>query len=257
MNIVRCVPSEVLKPFIKQYVFIETVSEAANYVVPDGHLVLAFRYKGAISVQENNTLTTLPQVVVSGIRKTARTIHYAQNTSNLLVVFTYSGAALFFKDPLHLLMGQSIEASNLFGYAPINNLSEQIEAATAHQDKINLIERFLFNRLKNNTPDTLVAEAIKQLTYTNGNLSINQLAFSMNLSSDAFTKRFRKSVGATPKQLATILRVQFSIKNFSLEKSLIQIALEAGYFDQAHFINDFKLYTGKTPMQFFTQGNYW
>ena len=56
-----------------------------------------------------------------------------------------------------------------------------------------------------------------------------------------------------PKQLARVARLQAALKMIQQKKfnSLTEIAYENGYFDQAHFIKDFREFTGISPKSFF------
>lgn len=77
------------------------------------------------------------------------------------------------------------------------------------------------------------------------------LADSLNSSPSAFEKRFRRVVGASPKKFATIVRFQSLLEQYPLVKDAAELGYLAGYYDQAHFIKDFKRFTGCTPEQFF------
>jgi methylphosphotriester-DNA--protein-cysteine methyltransferase len=63
-------------------------------------------------------------------------------------------------------------------------------------------------------------------------------------------KRFRNIVGASPKKFASIVRLQNVVKNYTSGESLTHTAFESGYYDQAHFIHDFKQFTGDSPQKF-------
>ncbi len=56
-------------------------------------------------------------------------------------------------------------------------------------------------------------------------------------------------MGASPKQFCYIVRMNAIIGSMG-DKSLVQTAYEAGYYDQSHFTKDFKLFTGQTPLEF-------
>jgi methylphosphotriester-DNA--protein-cysteine methyltransferase len=71
------------------------------------------------------------------------------------------------------------------------------------------------------------------------------------MSLDPFEKRFRKVIGATPKQFGDIIRMKALIERRRNQDLLVNTALEAGFFDQSHFIRTFKKFTGKTPRHFF------
>src|SRR5580692_3007530 len=70
LKVERHIPATRLQPFIKDYMFIETESATDNCILPDTSLVLSIRYRGSISIEEN----ILPDVVLSGIRKSAKNV---------------------------------------------------------------------------------------------------------------------------------------------------------------------------------------
>jgi AraC-like DNA-binding protein len=65
-------------------------------------------------------------------------------------------------------------------------------------------------------------------------------------------KRFSEAFGCSPKQYRSIMRLQSTLKSLQLghSDSLSALAAQQGYYDQAHFIHDFKKYTGMTPSAF-------
>jgi AraC-like DNA-binding protein len=84
-------------------------------------------------------------------------------------------------------------------------------------------------------------------------LTIDQLAVQQSTSRRQLERRFANTVGLSPKQLAKIIRLQHTLKNLEQKQfnNLASLAVENGYFDQAHFIKDFKEFTGITPKQFY------
>jgi AraC-like DNA-binding protein len=59
-------------------------------------------------------------------------------------------------------------------------------------------------------------------------------------------------VGLSPKQLGKVIRLQAALKMLLNQKNgnLTQVAYESDYYDQAHFIKDFKDFTGINPKEF-------
>ena len=73
-----------------------------------------------------------------------------------------------------------------------------------------------------------------------------------NMSERNFSRKFTEYSGFNPQKAIKISRFQHTINNFSHSKtSLTEIALKGGYFDQAHFIKDFKTFSGYKPGDFF------
>lgn len=111
---------------------------------------------------------------------------------------------------------------------------------------------FLQKLSKNRLPaiawlDASVVEINKQ----NGNISVQKLSENVGLSSGYFRKKFKQVIGVPPKYFCKVVQLNaiFEAINTGTEK-LHQIALDCGYYDQAHFINDFNRFIGQSPENF-------
>ena len=257
MKLQKFYPNPTLAPFIREYMIIETVLQISNHIMPDTSVVMAFRYKGCIENTEGITSVVLPNAMVTGLKKSVRNYTYSAHTGNLLVIFRESGIRAFSKVPAHELFNTSITSDNLFPNTTLNSILECLSDATSHEKRINIIEAFLLNMLRFNKPDLLVNEAIHNIKKQNGIIVIKDLAKSLYISHDSFEKRFRASVGTTPKQFASIVRMNHLVKNHSTYDSLTAASYDAGYYDQSHFIKDFRQFTGQTPTVFFKNTRFW
>jgi AraC-like DNA-binding protein len=79
---------------------------------------------------------------------------------------------------------------------------------------------------------------------------IRALAKELGTSQDPLEKRFRRVVGASPKQFAKIVRFLQVVRGFEGGRSLTELAHQAGYFDQPHLVRDFRAVTGEAPERF-------
>jgi AraC-like DNA-binding protein len=206
---------------------------------------------------EGDSKEIIPASVVTGLRRSARLLCYAEKTANLLAVFHEGGIAAFSRIPAHELFGLSISAENLFLSAELDQVLERLAEEKTNRDRINFIEAFLFGKLTGRKPDALTGKAIQLIKGQSGMIRIKDLATSLNISLDAFEKRFRTVVGSTPKQYASIIRFRSLIRKFPSYSSFTEASYEAGYFDQSHFIKDFRLFTGQAPKDFFKSSRYW
>ena len=257
MNIERFLPQERLRPYIKTFTIIDSEQGMVNRILPDTSIVLALRHKGRVSYAEERNETQLPLSVITGLRNSLRLIDYAKETATLLVIFREGGAAAFFKEPLHELFGTSVALSNLIHQRIVSELEERLTEAKTNQQRILLVEQFLISRLNETPNDKLIDKAIQQIQLANGSIRIKDLLADLPISQDPFEKRFRRMVGTSPKQFSEIVRLRALLKQYSPTQSLTETAYLAGYFDQAHFIKDFKAFTGQTPQLFFQAGPYW
>lgn len=255
MNIDTHIPTELLRPFIKTYLIIESQDKLVNRVLPDTSLAIAFRYKGQVNYITDSLRHGLPLSVVSGLRKSVRLINYIKNTGNILVIFKEAGATAFFKEPLHELFEESVPLDNFIPQVSI--IEEQLAEAQNNHQRITIVEQFLLSKLYDPRPDKLIAAAIQKIHSTKGIIKIKELADTLYISQDAFEKRFRKIAGGSPKQFSSVVRMKSIINQRPQSRTLTEIAFDAGYFDQAHFNKDFKLFTGQTPTDFFKSPPSW
>lgn len=257
MNIQRFHPSAILAPFIREYIIIESDLGTDSNILPDISMVMAFRYKGNVQRMEGELTESLPATVISGLRRSRRLMRYSEETSNLLVVFKEGGLTAFSATPAHELFDLTISADNLFSTGTLDGIVQRLSAATTDKTRIGIMDAFLLQHLTASKQDLLIDKAIQVIQQHNGLIKIKDLALSLHISQDPFEKRFRAQVGSTPKQYASIIRLRKLIDTLPAFSSLTEAAYEAGYFDQSHFIKDFRLFTGQTPKDFFRSAQYW
>ena len=95
--------------------------------------------------------------------------------------------------------------------------------------------------------------AIEAMVRVHGEADIDSLADQAGMSARQFRRRCREESGVSPKQLARILRFRRACALASRGESWLKVAVEAGYFDQAHLIRDFREFTGSTPVSDFSK----
>jgi AraC-like DNA-binding protein len=82
--------------------------------------------------------------------------------------------------------------------------------------------------------------------------TVEQLSAQFNLSQRQFERKFTEYAGFTPKVYSRIIRFQSALSHYGSDyKSLTDIAYECGYYDQSHFIHEFKEFSGYHPGQYF------
>jgi AraC-like DNA-binding protein len=257
MKIVDFIPSEQLKPFVKTYRIIESQDAMINRVLPSTFLAISFRCKGNVNYIKENQLENLPISTISGIRKSVRLINYSEDTTTIVIQFKEAGAKAFFKEPLHELFEESVSLDNFIPQQKIAIIEELLAEAKTNNQKIAIIEQFLLSRLYDYKPDKLISAAIAIIQSKKGVIKIKELANALYISQDAFEKRFRKTIGSSPKQFCYVVRIKSIIDQKQDNQNLIDLAFDAGYFDQPHFNKDFRLFTGQTPSEFFKFSSFW
>jgi len=236
---------------------IESSDGTENRILPDTSATIAFRLKGQTAFSGADNYEPLPSAIFSGLRKTARLISYSSHSSMLLVIFREGGATAFFRQPLYELYDQSLALDYLVSRQEIAATEDQLLTAVTDRQRIAVAEQFFISKLEMKSNDPLVQEAIRQIKTSHGIIRVRDIHNGLHISRDPFEKRFRKQTGTSPKQFASIIRLRHLISIFPQAKSFTDAAYSAGYFDQAHFIKDFRRFTGQAPHVFFASANWW
>lgn len=133
-------------------------------------------------------------------------------------------------------------------------LEEQIMTATDNLTRCHILTSFLKKRFhQNNKIQHPTVTAIKHIIHSQKHDTIKELAHYFNLSERQFERKFKEYSGLSPKRFMRIVRFAKACDHYgdSHETSLTEIALNCGYYDQSHFIKDFKTFSGYEPSQFF------
>lgn len=243
-------PTDQLKDYIKYYVISEIELESEYKVFPSSGLVIGFQYKGQISSIKDNTLNKLTSAGITGVSDSYKVFKNSVNIGTVLVYFTEIGFTHFSSRPANELFDLIISLDDIFEKNKVTETEEKLAATSTDKQRINIVEQFLLSQLKDIQTDKLIVEAVKLIYQSKGTIRVKELNDKLFISQSPFEKRFRKVVGITPKKFASIIRFNTVLGNLNETKSLTEICYENNFFDQAHFIKDFKQFTGDTPENF-------
>jgi AraC-like DNA-binding protein len=177
----------------------------------------------------------------------------AQPASSMMGVhFKPGGASAFVPLPAGELRDQVVDLDHVWGTAAWD-WRERLLAAPHPSAKFRLLEQFLLERLRavKSSPERRrrVNWALGRFDRENGIESIGAVVEELGVSHKHFIEEFRREVGLTPKMFCRIRRFQdvLALINHGKDVEWADVACACGYFDQAHFINDFKVFAGVNP----------
>jgi AraC-like DNA-binding protein len=250
MRFDKIIPTDRLKPYVKYLVISENPAEQNYKVFPSTTLVIGFQYKGQLAVIKDKAEISLAKAGITGLSDSFKIFKNSANIGTILVYFTEIGITAFSNCPANELFNQSVSLDNLFDKNSVAQTEEKLSNSTTDTERIKIVERFLLAALKERESDKLIVEAVKLIYQSGGTIRIKELNEKLFISQSPFEKRFRKTVGTTPKKFASIVRFNAVINHLDTHKTLTEICYENNFFDQAHFIKNFKQYTGDTPEKF-------
>lgn len=250
-------PPAELKPYVRFYWVLEHELEPdhSSYIyrsVADACAELVFHYHSSFNeLKEKNEQSPS----LSGIQfQTTQYRRFITTESfGIFGAYIYPFAVpYFFNTP-------SSQTSNLafdfdtFLSRPGRELEEQIMLAGNNYKRAEILSAFLIARLRQNVlKDDRIAVAIRDVVHNKQYRTVAQLADAYNLSARQFDRKFKESAGFSPKTYMRLTRLQDALKQYNTDKTLTQIALECGYYDQSHFIHDVKEFTGYHPGFYFS-----
>ena len=150
--------------------------------------------------------------------------------------------------PMHELFDQGIDALDLFG-AEMKDINDQLQECSDLEVGKNIVEKFLLGRVTSPREILPFDSAMRVLLNSNGTMAVEETAALSCLSLKQFERKCKERLGMNPKMYARILKFSkaYRLHEASPHLSWINIAYEAGYYDQMHMIRDFKVFAGVNP----------
>ncbi|HXV61360.1 MAG TPA: helix-turn-helix transcriptional regulator, partial [Vicinamibacteria bacterium] len=117
------------------------------------------------------------------------------------------------------------------------------------EERIERVERFLIEQLALHQKGD-IAPAVRHLWQRRGQVRICEMTRELGIGERQLQRKFLEYIGATPKQTARLVRFIHAYQKLRQPfESLTRAAHLSGYYDQAHFIREFKEFSGLTPRQ--------
>ncbi|HKF20190.1 MAG TPA: helix-turn-helix domain-containing protein [Candidatus Angelobacter sp.] len=191
---------------------------------------------------------SFPDSIVSGPHSRFFVIDTACQSEVIGIHFKPGGAFPFFKLPADELQNQHVALGDLWG-ARAAELRERVLAAPTPQAKVEVMEQFLMAQaFRGFERHPAVGFALQEF-HKPELPAIAAVTDQIGLSSRRFIQVFSEEVGLSPKLFCRVQRFQQVLQIVRREREVdwAEIALGCGYFDQAHFIHDFKEFSGINP----------
>ena len=225
-----------------------------NTIVPDGTMKMIFHYGDLYKHYfENGNSITLPRCFVIGQLTKPYVVGPTGKTGIFIVRFQINGFSPFTTIPIKEMENTAFSLEKLF-WKDGQEIGYKILDANTASERINIIEKFLFDRLiELKTVDGILKSTIETILTANGGLSIDKITRENNINRRQLERKFSSTIGLSPKKLSKIIRLQSTLKSLLTKKniSLTTLAYKNKYYDQVHFIKDFKEFTGLTPKEFY------
>jgi AraC-like DNA-binding protein len=248
------IPGNILKQYVKCYYIYESGSAVAfdDTVFPSGNMEIIFNLgSGQWQTAADDKFITTPAVELWGqIVKPLPVRSIGKNTM-LGIRFYPHAAACFLNGQIGQFNNQVADLQHILG-KQVRELHARLAEEASWNERIALVEEFLLDQLaapgKKLNKMEVVNDIMKEIRREDFYENITGIASRYGITSRYLQKLFLQYTGLTPKLYTKINRFQNSLRLVSKkDRSLTSIAYDCGYFDQSHFIREFKYFTGYTP----------
>ena len=221
-------------------------------ILPDGCVELILNFGAPFSQHNNNTPSLQPRNFLVG-QMTGPIFISPTGAVQLLGIRFHPGGTLpFLRVPLHEITDRVVELGGLSCELERELLSAASDAKSLPK-KAEAVERVLTQRLTILRQDNRLIHLAARIVASAGMMPVDQLAHEAGISSRQLERRFLREVGIGPKLLGRIIRFQQVFRAVDQRSSAwAAVALECGYYDQAHLIRDFNQFAQQTPAALFS-----
>jgi AraC-like DNA-binding protein len=216
--------------------------------VPSGDMPLVILFQGK---------TDRRDIFTSGLHDSATIVKSDGPTAGVQADLTAVGARLFFNQPLSDFTNRTLSLDDVIG-ATARRLQAELHDAPTWEARFAILDRVIASRVAaSRSPSRELMWSWEALTRTAGRMKISALVDEIGWSERHFASEFRRQLGMTPKAFARVLRFARVVRQLTTRSQprLVDIALDCGYYDQAHFARDFRTFAGITPTELLASRN--
>jgi AraC-like DNA-binding protein len=259
MRLQNIEPHPLLKSYIEKMWLFESSGKMPvddlKLVVPNGNIKLSVAFRNGIvaamngqvfaSKEQNINLTGLADVpVILDVEEDIA-------TGTIVVEFSPQGAYRFFRISLNEIQNQIYPLKDILGTVA-KQLEEQISNVQSIAGKVALLQQFLLKQFMQQAEDSIFEYCVAKITSSKGKITIKELEKKTGYSSRWLNMKFTNKLGISPKNLSTIIRFNqyYNAVANNNEMDFMQNAFYDHYYDQSHFLKEFKRFTGQSHSGF-------
>lgn len=225
-------------------------------LLPVNNIDIIINFSSSIKYSSENKMEIVTtKAHFNGIRDSHLIINQVGKLDVIGISFFPSGLYPLIKAPLYEYKNMTIELDTLI-HGFTSQIEENSKKAKDTIDKIDMIEQVLMDIIDTKfIPESKLLQLFNDFHANIGNYSISQFCDQYGMNQRQLERYFKKYIGTSPKSFQRLNRYQETM-NIVLNKKIIDLttlAYENGYYDQNHFIKEFKSFTGCTPSRFINE----
>ena len=229
-------------------------------VVPNGNIKLTVAFRNGINVAMNEVSFTSKEhgISLTGLVDVPVILDVAEDvaTGTLCAEFNPQGAYRFFRMPLNDIKNQILPLKDILG--PVaKQLEEQISNVESVEGKVALLQQFLLGLFLLQEEDSIFEFCVSKIISSKGKITIKELEKKTGYSSRWLNMKFTDKLGISPKNLSSVIRFKqyYNAVAKNEERSFMKNYFYDFYYDQSHFMKEFRRFTGLSYSGFESKTN--
>lgn len=255
MRSVELLPCASLRPYVRLIWLFEIDDPlefgAPERVTPDGIVELVFHYRTPVHCRYANE-EFAPQARSAAVSQTRRYLEFRPEQASGLITVRFQpwGAYHFFRAPVAEFSDRQLPCEALWGRHALE-IEDRLAEAPSDEARVALVENFLLSQLARHRKKD-IEPLVRTVWNHRGQVTVPDLCRELGVSERSLQRWFARGLGASPKQFARLARFLHACRLIrgGYGGNLTEVGLACGYYDQSHFISDFKSCAGMTPRQF-------
>jgi len=258
MDFTRIAPHPDLDEFIECYWMMHSDDPipVIEKIIPDGFTEIIFNYRAVYKSKISGDWSLQSPNLLAG---QLRTFFHLQNTGPTgSVAIKLKPAALtqLFGFSMDQYLDKIVDLDS-FPNQELKQLKEKVLAFVSitpdHQEfAVKQILDNYFGILSQTASENPLKKPLKLIFSSNGMVTITEMAAAAGVSERQLERLFKKYIGLSPKYYARIIRFNYIFQLIKSKRgSWTEIVYQSGYYDQSHFIRNFKAFTGEAPSSYF------
>jgi len=252
------IPRFPLNRFIDCFIYYEGYhpGHSIDRFLPDGNVEIIIDFDDRPQhIYDNYTLLEIQacrHVWASGVRTEFISIPSGKHAAMFIISFKKGMAYPFFPLPMNEMADRVVDA-DLLWRDEFALLRERLSETKEIHLKFETTESFLLRKFQSKlAPNAAVEYALAEIIRQPDQVNLARLNQNIGYSQKHFIAMFKRQVGIAPKAYLKIIRFQKAIGEIEQSKEVnwTEISQDCGFYDQAHFINDFKYFSGFTPEEY-------
>ena len=253
MQFTRVEPPKELLHLVECYWIVKS-SESTHHlqkIIPDGFPEIIFHFGDRYRIKLTDEWKTQAESLLAGQITKYFFLENIGATDILGIKLKPTAITQLFGIDMSFIKDKVVDLPKI-NNEKLNIINQLLRSSESDQGRIDSSNKYLAELSATTNSDRIIEKAIDQIFSTQGTSSISTLCEICNISERQLERLFQKYIGLTPKFYSRVIRFSRIFQIAQNKKlSWSEVGLESGFYDQPHFIKNFKAFTGEDPAQYF------